>query len=461
MYTYGMALIVVSIIFYRAILPFSFIFVGVLSIVGFFYYANVLSKRWCFISNKVFEHHLWRNGLIIRIVYVIASYIFYQAMTGMPFEFGSADAYIYHRCAEGMANMMKNDNWNIPTILDTTMGKHVGLDDSGYPTYLSIIYLITGDSIIIARFIKAVLSTYTVVLMYRLSRSHFGESVGRMTGICCLLMPNLIYYCGLQLKETEMLFLITFFLQKGDELLSARNFKLQNVMPVAVAALVLFTFRTVAGAVAILSMLVALVLTSSRVVKWGRRLVMIILAGAFLGLMVGNQIKEEVQELANTDVRGQQQQNMEWRSKRANGNSFAKYAGAAVFAPMIFTIPFPTMVNTPDQQNLQMIHGGNFVKNILSGFTILALFMLVISGDWRNHVFPGAFLIGYIIILIFSNFAQSERFHFPILPLELMLAAYGISQCGNREKRWYTLWCIFIVVVCIGWSWIKLKGRGL
>ena len=35
------------------------------------------------------------------------------------------------------------------------------------------------------------------------------------------------------------------------------------------------------------------------------------------------------------------------------GNAFAKYAGTAVFAPLIFTIPFPTMVNTPYQENQQ------------------------------------------------------------------------------------------------------------
>ena len=59
-----------------------------------------------------------------------------------------------------------------------------------------------------------------------------------------------------------------------------------------------------------------------------------------------------------------QQQSMEWRAEREGGNQFAKYASKSIFAPMIMVIPFPTMVETPGQENQRMIHGGNYVKNI-------------------------------------------------------------------------------------------------
>lgn len=35
----------------------------------------------------------------------------------------------------------------------------------------------------------------------------------------------------------------------------------------------------------------------------------------------------------------------ERRGEREGGNELAKYAGAAVFAPLIFTIPFPTEIS--------------------------------------------------------------------------------------------------------------------
>ena len=156
---------------------------------------------------------------------------------------------------------------------------------------------------------------------------------------------------------------------------------------------------------------------------------------------------------------------MEWRSIRDDGgNSFAKYAGATVFAPMIFTLPFPTMVRPYDgQDELQLLNGGNFVKNIVSCFTIFALILLLISGKWRDHMLPLSFMVGYLIVLVFSSFAQSERFHQPVMPFEMMFAAYGLSIVVTKRKykRWFGYWCGLMFIACIAWNWFKLAGRGL
>lgn len=462
-YAYCALLIVVSAVFFRRIMPPLFMLIGVASVGAFFYYANVLSKRWCTISPHTYEKRLWKYGLSIRIVYVIASYIFYLVMTGKPFEFGSADAWLYHLCADRVATYMGNGDFGFARMIRGELGTNLQFSDMGYATYLSIVYYISNHSIMAARVLKAVWSTWTVVLMYRLARNHFGEEIGRMTGVLCLLMPNLIYYCGLHLKETEMLFLVVFYLQKADELLILRQFKLKNLLPVGLAAFALFSFRTVLGAVALLALATALVLSSSRVVKWGRRILIGIIALGFVGLMMQEQITSEIEDVAQTDAREQQRANMEWRAKKEGGNTFAKYAGAAVFAPLIFTIPFPTMVNVDSQENQMMIHGGNYVKNMLSFFTIFAILSLVLSGEWRKHVFPLAFMLGYLLVLVFSNFAQSERFHMPVLSVELMFAAMAIFTVGNRQRyrRWFNYWTILIVIANIGWAYIKLKGRGL
>ena len=155
---------------------------------------------------------------------------------------------------------------------------------------------------------------------------------------------------------------------------------------------------------------------------------------------------------------------MEWRTKRDNGNAFAKYAGKSVFAPLIFTIPFPSMVRPYEGQDVQqLLNGGNFVKNILSGFTIFAMFILLISGKWREHLLPLSFMLGYLLVLTMSIFAQSERFHQPAMPFEFMFAAYGLSVAvtNMKYKQWFTYWCVFMFVACIVWNWFKLAGRGL
>jgi hypothetical protein len=131
---------------------------------------------------------------------------------------------------------------------------------------------------------------------------------------------------------------------------------------------------------------------------------------------------------------------------------------------MIFTLPFPTFVSPFDGQNVQkLLNGGNFVKNIMSFFVIFALGMLLLTGKWREHLLPLSFMLGYIVVLVMSAFAHSERFHQPIMMFEFMFAAYGMSMVTTKKKyrKWFLCWCIIMFVACITWNWFKMAGRGL
>ena len=159
---------------------------------------------------------------------------------------------------------------------------------------------------------------------------------------------------------------------------------------------------------------------------------------------------------------------MEWRATRIDGGgrtqSFAKYAGAAVFAPLIFTIPFPTFNDSDAYQVLQrQLSGGSYIKNILSFFVIIVMLMMLISGEWRRHVFILAYTVGYHVVLVMSEFAHSGRFHMPVWPMILLFAAYGIqvAKTNGRLKRWFPIVLVLEVVACLAWNWFKLKGRGM
>ena len=151
----------------------------------------------------------------------------------------------------------------------------------------------------------------------------------------------------------------------------------------------------------------------------------------------------------------------------SKSQSLAKYAGATVFAPMIFTIPFPTMVETENQEFSRMLHGGMFVKNIMSYFCIMALMSLLfplIPGydKWRDHVLIGVFLIAYLVILVFSAFAHSDRFHMPALAIEMLFVAYGVSLFRIPQlQKWYKYWAVLMFFAVIAWNWFKLAGRGI
>ena len=196
-------------------------------------------------------------------------------------------------------------------------------------------------------------------------------------------------------------------------------------------------------------------------VSWAKRLLVAVWLGLVALFFVGGTVMGEVQNVK--DGRGDNREtSMEWRARMEGGNAFAKYASASVFAPLIFTLPFPSMVHVYGQENQQMIHGGNYVKNITSFFTMWALFILFIrKRNWRRHLLPLSLMIFYLGIIALSAFAASERFHLPALPFAMLFAAYGVSQMRSRDKMWFNLWLLFIFVADVAWNWFKLAGRGM
>ena len=462
--TYLLALIGCSVLYSTHILLFEWWIFGIVSVIGFFSFSNRQTKLWVNIKPKSFIKKLFWTGFIVRVFWVIISYWLYYEWTGKPFAIDAGDELFYDDAAHFGARLLREGSLDIYHRIVDYSGGQVAFSDMGYPLYLTIIYWIFGDSILIARIIKAALSAWTVVLIYKVASRNFGESTGRMAGIFCMLMPNLIYYCSMQLKEIEMVFLAMLFVERADWLLRQPKLKFMPTMAVMLIPFVLFMIRTALAATLVMAFFCALLLTEGRVSGIGKRIVLSISAAGFVLVMLitSTSIGDDVKQMWET--RGSNQQsNMEWRTKRANGNIYAKYAGAAVFAPMIFTIPFPTMTETPQQENQKMIHGGNFVKNILSYFTIMALIILLFSGVWRKHVLPIAVLCGYLVVLVFSNFAQSERFHLPILPLTLMFAALGISLIKDNPwvKKYFNYWCVLMFLAAIAWNWFKLAGRGM
>ena len=410
--TYFLALMACTLLYSRHILDWKWWIFGIISVVGFFYFANRQSKLWLNIRPATFTKRLFWGAFLLRVVWVLVSYYLYFQWTDTAFSINAADELFYDQMARYGASVLRDGNFKIYSEL-ISAAPELNFSDTGYPIYLSLLYFIFFDSILIARVIKAILSAWTAVLVYKVASRNFSESTGRMAGIFCMLMPNLIYYCSFQLKEVEMVFLAMLFVERADWLLRQPKLKAMQTILVMLIPLFLFMIRTALAATLVAAFFCALLLTTGRVSGFGKRAILIVVAGIFAATMfvTSTSIGTEVRQMIETGGSGQQA-NMEWRSKRSGTMSqqFAKYAGAAVFAPMIFTIPFPTMNDIPGQENQMMIHGGNFVKNIVSYFTIMALLILLVTGNWRKHVLPLAVLCGYLFVLVFSNFAQSERF---------------------------------------------------
>ena len=439
--------------------------VACLSVVLFFYGGQAMSKSWERKKEKVFLRNVFIAGLLIRILWVLYCYFFFNMDHYGYIHGDDADTGWYMDYAKDIAEWFKG---NVRLSFSDVMRRNAGgFDDTGYPVWLAIGYLIWGEwsDIVIPMLVKCIIISYSVVLVYHVAKRHFGEGTARITAIFVCLNPNMIYWCGTMFKEAEMVFLTCLAIDNFDRVLtSGKRYTFRTLLPGFLAAVALFFFRSALGIVIFLAVFAHIVMASNRVMSFGKKIIAGVLVVATLIIAMGDRIRTQTEYLLETAQSDAQKTNMEWRAERDGGNSFAKYAGAAVFAPLIFTIPFPTFNQAESSQLLQVqLSGGSYIKNILSFFVIIVMLMMLVSGEWRRHVFILAYTVGYHVILVMSEFAQSGRFHMPVWPMILLFSAYGIqiAKTNAKMRKWFPIVLVIEVIACLGWNWFKLKGRGM
>ncbi len=461
-YLYLASLIIVSIIFSKNVMPPVWWGFGIISVFSFFYFSNLFIEKWSKFTPQVYKKKLFFTAFIIRLCWVIFSFIFFIKMSGSPFEFSADDSLFYHNAGLYGSNLISKGEFDVLKKLKLYFGRNLQFADSGYPIYLSFVYFLTDDSIFLVRLIKVFLSSVTIMLVYKLSVRNFDEKTARTAAIFAMLMPNLIYYTGLHLKETEMIFLTVLFIERTDKIIRDKKLSIFNFLISLALAGSLFYFRTVLGAIALLSFLTTLLFSSVKTLRGGggKRIFIFSFILLMLIYFMGGSIATEVEQVWEGRV-DNQAKSMQWRAEREGGNKFAKHASGAVFAPIIAIIPFPTIVETPGQENQKMLNGGNYVKNILAFFFMLSVLFLFINRKWRNNVLILSFTIGYLLTLALSGFAHSERFHIVALPFLIIIAAFSINLMNGKLKKYYLLYLFFLFIAIIGWSWFKLAGRGM
>lgn len=443
--------------------------VAAISVVLFFYGGMAMSKGWSHDGEKKFLRNIFVVGFVIRLVWILYCYFFFN-----PEHFGNtygetADVEGYIPFGKDLALWISNGfDLSFEELRKKWMFTN---DDFGYPVWLGIVYFIFGsdNEVFIPFLIKCILSTYCIVCIYRIAKRHYGEGVARMAAIFVALNPNMIYWCGTMMKEPEMVFLCCLAIDNLDRVLSSgQKYTFKNLLPGILAGLALMFFRSALGLIFFMAVFAHIVMASRRVIGMGKKIMAGLLVAIVLVISMGDSIRTQSQNLIEKVQSDDQQGNMEWRSKRADSEgrkqSFATYAGAAVFAPLIFTIPFPTFNQASEYQLRQVqLSGGSYIKNIFSFFVIIVMLMMLISGEWRRHVFIIAYTVGYHVVLIMSPFAHSGRFHMPVWPMIMLFAAYGIqiAKTNARVRKWFPVVLVIEVVVCVVWNWFKLKGRGM
>ena len=119
------------------------------------------------------------------------------------------------------------------------------------------------------------------------------------------------------------------------------------------------------------------------------------------------------------------------------------------------------MVDVDQQYGQQEKHGGNYVRNFMGFFALLAIYEAFRRKKWRSFTIIGAFAVSYLGVISLTGFSNSERFLLPALPCLIMMWAYGISTLRKETYKLLIPWSFIVLAMEIGWAFFKLGSRSL
>ena len=451
---YLVSLILISLLFRDYAMQPLWMAWGVGEVLFFFLLSWLFYSRWKQDDTKRFLRKVFFVALGIRIVYVVLMCFYFYYQTGAPFEYDAADSMSYHAKAVYLAKCLKAGYFKY--IFQYLNAFTMGYSDQGYTLWLTLLYLVFGDNILIPRLFKALMSTYMCVVLFRLGTRTFGEKTGKLVAVLCVFMPTFIHICGLHLKECEMIFLAVWTIERMDYVIRSKKYTFWNIaFPIILIALT-FGMRTIIGITLIFAFVVFVVISDGLVNKRTKIVAVSAVAVVFFAFLfspVGNEMRK-IYRLKFTD------KNYNEQKYEKLGMKHSELVKNVFMAPGAFVLPFSSMVEVSND-NQKLMNGSMFVKNLLAYFAMLAIVIAFRDKKWRNFSLIGAYELAYLFMIMFSFAANSERYHEPAIPFILLMSAYSMTRLKRKELRCYYVYCVLLVVALVGWNWLKLSSRNL
>lgn len=451
---YLVALVTINLVFKAYALETQWIFWGLGEVLFFFVLVSVFYPRWKQDDPKRFWRKVFWVALALRVVYVIFTYYYYYSQWGYPFD-KLGDAVGYYNRSVYLSRYLREGN--IGFIVDFLNKYTMGFSDRGYLIWLTVLHTIFGPSLLLDRFLKALMSAYMCIVIYKLSSRTFGERTGRLAAVMCVFMPLLIHLCSLHTKETEMIFLTILALERMDYLIRSKKYTVWNVLfPILLTGLT-FGFRTVIGMCLIFAFLVFIVLSPKDLVSKKGKIITLSATGVVLLVFLFTAIGNEMEIYYRLNFSGSDYLSKKYESM---GLEYSELAKSKYLFPGGFVLPLSPMVKEAPRSN-KMLNGSTYVKNFIAFFAMLSIIVAFREKKWRDFSLIGTYELAYIGIVMSSFTANSERYHEPAIPLMLVMAAFAMTHLRRKDMKYFYAYCGVLLVALIVWNWLKLASRGL
>lgn len=452
---YLLSLLIVSVSFRSYALKPLWMAWGIGTVCFFFLTTWFFFRQWRHDKTKKFIRKVFWIALGIRAVYVGTIILYYYYQTGLAMEYQAADSMSYHQWAIALAKLAREGEFGI--IFRWLNANTMGFSDQGYVLYLTTLYTCFDNNILGPRLLKALMSAYMCVAIYKLASRSLGEKTGRLAAVMAVFLPNFIHYTGTYLKETELIFLTTLALERMDYLVRSRRYTFWNIaFPILLTALT-FGFRTIVGMILILCFIL-FILFQERPLMTKKAKIVTIGAVALVSLVfLFTPIGREMLIMFRINFLTGEVPPIKYEQM---GLKYAEYASGKYLAPGFFTLPLTNLVEVANE-NQKMMNGTFFVKNYLAFFALWCIVVAFREKKWRDFSLIGSFAIIYALCIAFSFAFNSERYHLPVMPCFLIMAAFAMTHFRKKDFAVFYTYNALLVIAIVAWNYIKLAGRGL
>ncbi len=425
----------------------------ILFFAGVYYYMN--SWRTC----KSFKTRLFFHSLFYRLVSIAVLYeltALYDPVH-LPFEIAALDSWNYHYSGVIVADAIREGK----DIFYELSHFWKSESDYGFSTCIGFMYSIFGKHVVVVKIFNAIVGSFTVLRIYQIAQIAYEEKQARIAGILTMLMPSLLWFSGLFLKETLLIFLIANICYFTLKIIETDKFRIPNTILILLFLGSIFYFRTVLVPIVFGCVLLQIVFNKTKNRNYrlfaGFITIVLVLGSLFITyeLSMDKHIEDAIE--SSSDQFGTE---LDKASKDRGINYTAALISPLLIAGAIIT-PFPSLLNFEERQLGIYAHFQNeIVRNVMYFFVFIGLFRFIKQRK-SGAIFVGSFAVLYIMVLAVSGISFQDRFQLLALPFLIIFMADGIvAKYPKKEKHWVG-YLSFIFFAILFWNVFKLSNRGL
>ncbi|MEW7277939.1 hypothetical protein ABW636_05035 [Aquimarina sp. 2201CG1-2-11] len=438
-------------------MPLFILLGGVGTIFVFFVALWQYPRYW--LTTKGFIRKLFIHSVVYRILGVIVIYLLtlFFDPASLPFEIKAVDSINYNTSGLLAGEAFQKGE----SVFKALSGFWKNESDYGFSIVIGFLYYLFGSYPLVVKIFNVLVGSFTVIRIYQITRHVYNEERARLAGILMMLMPPLIWFIGMALKETLLIFIIVNIAYLITKQIFVSGFKLGVMGFIIFQIAITLYFRTIMAPLLLICLLLQIMFIQTSNIRY--RVLSVFISGVliyasylvvgWLGMLESIEMMIE----ASQDQFGSELSH----AAEEKGISYT----AAIISPLLIAgamiTPFPSLLNFEEAQLGIYVHFYNeIIRNCLYFFVFFGL-IRILKQFRKGIIFMLSFVLGYIMILAISGISFQDRFQILALPFLIVFMADGIYTHYPKKTKHWKIYLFFIFAAILMWNLFKLSNRGL